>query len=63
MVFKCKAVVDETHIRKSKSVCKSFFGNYASQVHPYSMCHPMLTGLYTKNEFGAFLQKFEFKQI
>ena len=47
IVFTRKAVVDETFIPKSESTCQSIFGIDASQLHKYSMCQPMLTGLYT----------------
>ena len=46
--FTLKAVVDETFIRKSANICKSFVGSDAGQLYPYSMCHPMPTGLYTR---------------
>ena len=48
VVFTRKAVVDETSIRKSSNLCKSIVGIDASQLHPYSMCQPMPTGLYTR---------------
>ena len=38
IVFTRKAVVDETFIRKSTNLCKSFGGIDASQLYPYSMC-------------------------
>ena len=38
IVFTRKAVVDETFIRKSTNLCRSFFGRDASQLYPYSMC-------------------------
>ena len=47
IVFTRKAVVDESFIRKSSKLCKSKVGIDASQLHPYSMCQPMPTGLYT----------------
>ena len=43
-----KAVVNETFIRKSTNLCKSIVGIDASQLHPFSMCQPMPTGLYTR---------------
>ena len=43
-----KAVVDETFIRKSTNLCKSFVGIDASQLYRYSTCQPMPTGLYTR---------------
>ena len=48
IVFTRKAVVDETFIRKQTNLCKSIVGIDASQLYPYSMCQPMLTGLYTR---------------
>ena len=50
IVFTRKAVVDETFIRKPSNLCKSIVGNDASQLYPYSMCQPLLTGLYTRWE-------------
>ena len=47
IVFTRKAVVDETFVRKSTNVCKSFVGIDGSQIYPYSMCQPMPTSLYT----------------
>ena len=47
LVFTRKAVVDETFIRKSTNICKTLVGIDAGQLYPYSMCHPMPTGLYT----------------
>ena len=44
IVFTREAVVDETFIRKSSNICKSFVGIDASQLYPYSMCQPMPTG-------------------
>ena len=48
IVFPCKAVFDETFIRKSANSCKSTVGIDASQLYPYSICQPMPTGLYTR---------------
>ena len=45
IVFTRKAVVDETFIRKSRNICKSFVGIDASQLYPYSMCQPLANGL------------------
>ena len=45
IVFTCKAVVDETFIRKSSNLCKSIVGIDDSQLYPYPMCQPMSTGL------------------
>ena len=48
IVFTRKAVADETFISKSTIMCKSIVGIDASQLHPFSMCQPMPTGLYTR---------------
>ena len=48
IVFERKAVVCETFVRKSTTLCKSILGIDASQLYPYSMCQPMPTGLYTR---------------
>ena len=53
IVFTRKAVVDETFIRDSGNICKSIVGIDASQLHPYSMCQPMSTGLYTQWEYDT----------
>ena len=50
IVFTRKAVVDETFIRKSSNLCKSYVGIDASQLYPYSMCEPVPTGLCTRWE-------------
>ena len=47
IVFTRRAVVDETFLRKSANICKSFVVIDASQLYPYLMCEPMPTGLYT----------------
>ena len=52
-----KGVVDETFIRKSRNLCKSFVGIDASQFYPYSMCQPMPTGLYTRWNYDTESQK------
>ena len=51
IVFTRRAVVDETFLRKSAKMCKSFVGIDASQLNPYSMCQPMPAGLYTCWDF------------
>ena len=48
-----KAVVDETFIRNSWNICKSFVGIDANQLYPYSVCQPMPTALYTRWEYDA----------
>ena len=53
IVFTRKAVVDETFFRKSANLCKSFVGIDASQLYPHSMCQPMPTGLYTRQNFDS----------
>ena len=45
IVFTRKAVVDETFIRNSRNICKSFIGIDASQLYHCSMCQPLPTGL------------------
>ena len=62
IVFKRKAVVDETFIRKSMNLCKSIVGIDASQLYPYSMCQPMRTGLYTRWNYDSESQKFMARQ-
>ena len=57
IVFTRKALVDETLIRKSTTLCKSIVGIDASQLYPYSMCQPMLTGLYTRWNYDSESQK------
>ena len=58
IVFTRKAVVDETFIRKSTNLCKSIVGIHASQFYPYSMCHSMPTGLYTRWDFDSETSRF-----
>ena len=53
IVFTRKAVLDENLIRISSNLCKSIVGVDASQFHPYSMCQPMPTGLYTRWEYDS----------
>ena len=62
IVFKGKAVVDETFIRKSTKKCKSFVGIDASQLYPYSMCQLMSTGLYTRWDFDSQTSRFTPRQ-
>ena len=59
IVFTRKAVVGQTRIRSSSNTCKSIVGIDASQLYPYAMCQPMPTGLYTRWEFNADLQRFK----
>ena len=58
IVFKRKAVVDKTFIRKSMNLCKSIVCIDASQLYPYSMCQPMPTGMYTRWNYDSESQKF-----
>ena len=58
IVFTCKAVVDETFIRKSANICKSITGIDASQLYPYSICQLMPTGLYTRWDFDSETSRF-----
>ena len=58
IVFTRKAVVDETFIRKSANICKSFVGIDASQVYPYSMFQPMPTGLYMRWDLDSETSRF-----
>ena len=53
IVLTRKAVVDETFIRKSSNLCKSFDGIDASQLYSHSMCQPMPTGLYTRWKYDS----------
>ena len=48
IVFTRKVVVDLIFVRNSGNICKSIVGVDASQLHPYYMCQPMPTGLYTR---------------
>ena len=62
IVFTRKAVVDETFIRKSSKLCKSIVGIDISQLHPYSMCQPMPTGLCTLWEYESETKRFTARQ-
>ena len=62
MVFTRKAVVDESFIRKSTNICKSIVGIGASKLNPYSMCQPMLTGLYTRWDLNSETSRFTPRQ-
>ena len=57
IVFTRKAVVGQTRIRSSSNTFKSIVGIDASQLYPYVMCQLMPTGLYTRLEFNADLQR------
>ena len=62
ILFTRKTVVDETDIRKSKFVCKSTLGIDAGQLYPHSICPHVPTGLYTRYNFDAGLQRFKPRQ-
>ena len=59
IVFTRKAVVGETKIQSSANICKTIVGIDASQLYPYAMCQSMSTGLCTRWEFDAELQRFK----
>ena len=59
IVFTQKTVIDNIHIRKSTSVCKSIAGRLASQLYTYPICQLMPTGLYTIYEFDTNSQRFK----
>ena len=60
--FMCKAAVDETFIRDSRSFCKPIDGIDASQLYLYSMCQPTPTGLYTGWEYDTESNRFKPQQ-
>ena len=62
IVFTRKAIVDQTYIQNTENICKSIVGIDASQLHPFSMCQEMPTGLYTRWEFDSDSQKFKARQ-
>ena len=57
IAFAGKAVIDETFIRKSTTLCESIVGINASQLYPYSMCQALPTGLYTRWNYDSESQK------
>ena len=57
-----KALVEETHTRKSANVWKLIVGLDTSRLYPYSMCQPMPTRLYSRYKFYTVLQKFKPRQ-
>ena len=59
IVFTRKTVVGQTRTRSPSNTCKSIVGIDASHPYPYGMCRPMPTGLYTRWEFNADLQRFK----
>ena len=62
IVFTRKAVVNETFIRKSSNLCKPIVGIDGSQLYPYSMCQPMVTGLCTRWEYDSETKRFTARQ-
>ena len=62
IVFTRKVFVDETHTRMSTNVCKSIVGIDSSQLYFYSMSQLLPTGLHTRYEFDADLQRFKPRQ-
>ena len=62
IVFTRKAVEDETFIRKSSNLRKTFVGIDARQLFPYSMCQPMPTGLHTRWEQDSEINRFTARQ-
>ena len=62
IVFTRNVVVDESFIRKSTNLCKSFVGIEASQLNLDSMCQPMPTGLFTRWEYGSETKRFKARQ-
>ena len=57
-----KTVVDETFIRKCTNICKSIVGIDASQLYPYCVCQPMLTGRYTRWDVNSETRSFTPRQ-
>ena len=62
IVFTRKAVVDESFIRYSRTICISIAGIDASQLYPCSVCQRMPTGLYTRWEYDAESDRFKPQQ-
>ena len=62
IVFTCKAVVDETFIRKSTNICKSIVGIDASQLYPYSLCQLMPTSPFTRWDIDSETSRFTPRQ-
>ena len=58
IVFTRTAVVYETFIRKSTSICKSIARIDARQLYPYSMCQPMPTSHYTRWDIDSETSRF-----
>ena len=61
IVFTRKTVVDKTYFPISTNLWKSIVGIDASHINPYSMFHPMPTGLYARwhfdKETGGFIPR------
>ena len=62
IVFTRKAVVDQTYIRNTENICKSYVGIDARQLYPFTMCQELPIGLYTRWEFDSDSQKFKARQ-
>ena len=62
IVFRAKAVVDETLIWDSTNWCKSIVGVHASQLYPFSMCQAMPNGLYSRLKLDSKSGKFKPRQ-
>ena len=62
IVFTRQAVVNETFFGKSTNRCKSLVRIDDSQLNPYSMCQPMLTGLYTHWDVDSETRRFRPRQ-
>ena len=58
-----KSVVDQTFIRNSENLCKSIVGIVASQLHTFSICQEISTGLYTGWELATDSQNFRARTI
>ena len=62
IVFTRKAVVDQTYIRNSESICKSILDIDASQLYSFSMCQEKPTGVYTRWEIDSDSKKLKARQ-
>ena len=62
IVFTRKAVVDETFIRESTSLCRSIVGIDASQLYPYSMRQPLPTGIFARCYIDLEISRFTLRQ-
>ena len=59
VVFNPKAVVSGRIFQYSTKVCKWIVGVIATQFYPFAMCQSMPTGLNTRWDFEADLQRFK----